>query len=292
MYLIDLMQASPISCALCNRVFQTLKGMKIHRSNHDLEASQRRKASISKFYNTSEGRKTQSKKGLIAWNDPVRRAVMLENIKIAINDPAVSHRKSKALKETNSRLEVKEKRSSSAKKARARQDVKEKHRQAALRPDVIERRSKAMKEALARESYKNKLSETLKKRHQTIKLYGGYGRLSSAIEDRFYDALCNHFGEKFIIRGVHVNRWLIDFYIVSIDAYIQFNGVYWHGLDRSRDMIECSEHPRDKVILSTIDRDAQRQKWFDENQLRLICVTDEQFKRMGTLLIETLGRQF
>jgi hypothetical protein len=78
---------------------------------------------------------------------------------------------------------------------------------------------------------------------------------------------------------VHVNvcQYDIDFYVKSIDTYVQFDGVYWHGLDREKRIIEQSLKPRDKVIFSTIVRDLKQNKDFVNMGLKLIRITDKEF---------------
>ena len=124
------------------------------------------------------------------------------------------------------------------------------------------------------------------KRHQTMKKNGTYGKSKS--EDRFYEYLCNIFKKNDVERQKLINGWSIDFYIKSIDSYIQFDGVYWHGLNRPLEEIKKSLNPRDKTILGTIERDRKREEWFKENNLTLIRVTDIEFKNNKNILDEKL----
>ena len=146
-----------------------------------------------------------------------------------------------------------------------------------------------MKEALASPSVKCKLPETLRKRHETMKANGSYRRCSSRAENAFYEELCCLFGSDDVERAVHVNRWLIDFYVCSIDTYIQFDGVYWHGLDRPVDEIAASSSLRDAAILRTFERDGRREKWFLESGKKLVRVTDKQFIEIGRASMALLG---
>lgn len=113
------------------------------------------------------------------------------------------------------------------------------------------------------------------KRHQTNKHNGTY--LSSKMENKFHCYLVERFDE--VQRAVDVNGWEIDFYIPTIDTYVQFDGVYWHGLDRSLNVILENKSPRDDVIYNTYLRDREQDLWFASNHLRLIRVTDLEFKR-------------
>lgn len=112
----------------------------------------------------------------------------------------------------------------------------------------------------------------LQRRHQTMKENGTYGK--SRHEDVLYEFLLKHFPD--VQRQVEVNGWSIDFYIPVINVYLQLDGVYWHGLNRSRETIESSSSPRDKVILETMERDVRQNEWFKSSGKRLIRVTDLQ----------------
>ncbi len=102
-------------------------------------------------------------------------------------------------------------------------------------------------------------------------------------EQLFYEKLCEKFGVNDIDRQVVMNkRWSIDFYVKTIDTYVQFDGVYWHGLDRPIELIHesgKSGHRRDMSIYRKWLVDRQQDKWFELNNLRLVRVTDNDFKR-------------
>lgn len=114
------------------------------------------------------------------------------------------------------------------------------------------------------------------KRHETMKRNGTYGK--SRQEDKFFEQLVTKFGADDIARSVSVNGWSIDFFIKSIDTYVQFDGVYWHGLNRPLENIRSSTAPRDRVILKTHERDQEQNVWFAAHAMRLVRVTDKQFK--------------
>ena len=119
-------------------------------------------------------------------------------------------------------------------------------------------------------------SESRLKSHETMKRNGSYSK--SNAENLFYEFLCEKFGKEHIRRQVPVNNWNIDFYINSLRAYIQFDGVYWHGLDRPYDTIRRSKNQRDQKILKTICKDKKQDEWFLRNKLSLIQITDREFE--------------
>lgn len=111
--------------------------------------------------------------------------------------------------------------------------------------------------------------------HLTMKRNGSYGK--SKIEDEFYNFLCESYGFENVERQVRVNDWNIDFYVKSIKTFVQFDGVYWHGLNREIKLIKESNNSRDKVIYKTHLRDKEQDIWFKENGLKLIRITDKEF---------------
>lgn len=117
-----------------------------------------------------------------------------------------------------------------------------------------------------------------RKRHQTMKTLGLY--TSSLCEDKFYDFLCENFDEDNVSRRIIVDSHEIDFYISSINTYVQFDGIYWHGLDRSLEEISLLKNPRDKTILGTFKRDLLQAETFNSLGFILVRITDEDFNKV------------
>lgn len=113
------------------------------------------------------------------------------------------------------------------------------------------------------------------KAHETMKKRGNYGK--SKIEDLFYEQLCEMFPLN-VTRQVLLNGWMIDFYVKNIDTFIQFDGIYWHGLDRPISKIESSSSLRDNAILKKYLFDKRQNEWFKMNNKKLVRVTDFEFK--------------
>lgn len=119
--------------------------------------------------------------------------------------------------------------------------------------------------------------ELHRKGHQTKKRNGTYG--TSRIENEFYEELCRLFGKEDVKRQAEVNGWMIDFYVSSINTYVQFDGVYWHGHLRTIEELEFSESKRDHVILGTKLRDIAQNMWFSDNKINLVRITDQEYRR-------------
>jgi hypothetical protein len=159
---------------------------------------------------------------------------------------------------------------------------------------IKEKRSSNLKNIILSDEVQNKLKlihatdswrekmrkigkQTSQKRHETKKKNGTY--LKSKIEDELYVLLKNIYST--VERQLIINGWNIDFYINNIDVYLQFDGVYWHGLDRKIEEIKLFKNKQDKVIYSTYCRDKLQNAYFKTNNLKLIRLTDKQFSSMN-----------
>jgi len=133
--------------------------------------------------------------------------------------------------------------------------------------------------ALQSDNIKSKINfrDVWKKAHQKNKQNGTFSAGTSKIEDKFFNLLKSLY--KVVERQVTINdKWSIDFYIEDIDTFIQFDGVYWHGLNRPIEEIVNSSSPRDKRIAEGYYTDLEQNEWFEKHCLKLLRITDEEFK--------------
>jgi DNA-directed RNA polymerase subunit RPC12/RpoP len=116
--------------------------------------------------------------------------------------------------------------------------------------------------------------ETIIKGHETRKRNGTYAKSSG--EDALYKFLCEKIGQFDIERQVNVNGWRIDFHIKSVDLYVQYDGIYYHGLDVTFDVLVSRATLRGKSIgvLTTFLRDCEQRDWFIQNKLKLLRVVE------------------
>jgi very-short-patch-repair endonuclease len=150
-------------------------------------------------------------------------------------------------------------------------------------PSVVERSKATQLERYGAEHYMQssefkQLVQTLefqRVRHQTMKLAGTHR--TSRAEDACYDRLREAFGRVERQAYVGHKRWSIDFYVNDIDTYVQFDGVYWHGLDRALATIKEFRKPRDRAIYQKWATDREQDAWFAAHDLRLVRVTDKEF---------------
>lgn len=115
-----------------------------------------------------------------------------------------------------------------------------------------------------------------RKRHETMKRENLYGKSRS--ESKFYKFLTDRFQIVECQKLVNDGKWPIDFYIPTHNLYIQFDGDYWHGLDRQLDVILQSSSPRDAVIYRKWLTDRKQESWFYEHGLALLRIRESDFK--------------
>ena len=129
---------------------------------------------------------------------------------------------------------------------------------------------------LLKSIYARNGNDILKKIRDTKYKNCTLGNCSSRIELHIYNILCKIFGSNNITHHKKINKWTVDMYIIPHDIYLQIDGVYWHGLDRSLREIKEFKTLRDKAIYGTYIRDIEQNKWFKENNLILSRITDVQ----------------
>lgn len=94
-------------------------------------------------------------------------------------------------------------------------------------------------------------------------------------EDRFASHVLATFPKA--QRSATLDGLEIDIFVPETNTYIQFDGAYWHGLDRPLDVIAASPLPRDACIHKTFLRDRQQDTYCREHGLRLVRITDREF---------------
>lgn len=119
--------------------------------------------------------------------------------------------------------------------------------------------------------------------------------LSSKIEDEFFLCLKEYVEVLGYTAQHQINikdRWLIDFYIPEIDTYIEFDGVFWHGINKTieelQENIDKSKSKTGiwKAILNKKHRDSKENKWFKVCGKKLVRITDEDYlkaKKQGNV---------
>lgn len=140
-------------------------------------------------------------------------------------------------------------------------------------------RQKTKRTLLARYGVDNPMRlPSIQRQSRLTAMKNGTKSWSSCIEEKFALALHTIFGEHDVHRQCNIKSWAIDFYIVSIDTYIQFDGVYWHGHMHSIKAMQTASTPQLRSIYQTWLSDREQDKWFVENNLKLVRITDQEFK--------------
>lgn len=271
-------------CDICGKEFKKRQGLSMHYAYHNPEFKERHSFATKAAMSSPIIREKVSIRTRAGKAKPEAKAK-----RKAIDAlPETKINRSLATKKTWEDFEVREKRIIGQKQAFAK-------------PEIIEKRSKAQKEAWSdidlrekhsqiihdtwqkpgmKEKYEKALNtpEVILKRHETMKRNGTYGKKTKP-EILLESFLQSTFGSDNVVYQKFVYRWPIDFYIKSIDVYIQLDGVYWHGLDRNIEKIASSKSKRDANICKCYYKDSEQNAWFKTNNLMLVRITDKEVKR-------------
>lgn len=104
---------------------------------------------------------------------------------------------------------------------------------------------------------------------------------TSKAEEDLYIILCENFGLKNVCRDELLNGQRVDFFIKTLDIYIQLDGEYWHGLNRKLEIIKKSKTQHDKKIYDQICRDKKLNQFCKKNKIKLVRITDKEFEKMS-----------
>jgi hypothetical protein len=123
------------------------------------------------------------------------------------------------------------------------------------------------------------------KKLSTMKRNGTVGKRISNPERKFHQLLTTQFTNDDIItqKKVPEHQWCIDFYIRSINTWIQVDGVYWHGLDRPIETIRESNGKQAQAIYHKWCGDQRQNIWFAEHNMKLLRFTDKEVLAMTEL---------
>ena len=116
----------------------------------------------------------------------------------------------------------------------------------------------------------------------TLKNKGSLSNCVSNIELVFRDLLYETFGGDDVIHWARINNWIIDFYIMSLDLYVEVDGVYWHGLNKSLSEIKKASKTsiRAKRILKCYFLDRKKDKYFIDNNIKLSRIREDEIKNI------------
>lgn len=103
--------------------------------------------------------------------------------------------------------------------------------------------------------------------------------LTSKAEIKIFEILKEHFEEvvtqKYVKYGFGKHTfWLIDFHLVKEDVYIQYDGVYWHGIGKDIEELKLKETKSSQMQLGAIEKDLKQNIWFKENNKMLFRIIE------------------
>ena len=130
--------------------------------------------------------------------------------------------------------------------------------------------------------------EISRKGHETKKKTGSYRR--SKPEILCESVLKDIFGAENVILGKQVQQWPIDFYITTIDTYVQIDGEFWHG----HMCLPREETQLFSVIKQNIQRDIIQNEWFKNHNLKLerFIVRGKFVKNLEELFRKWIGEKW
>ena len=131
--------------------------------------------------------------------------------------------------------------------------------------------------------------ESYKLAHETKKKRGLLKQ--SNVEKFFREKLEVHWGVENVIKHVLINGWSIDVYIVPVNTYVQIDGIYWHGLDRTIEFLQKSNKKIDKAILRKYYRDRQQDDFFSTSTAQLVRITDKEINQHKDNVDELLRKK-
>ena len=135
---------------------------------------------------------------------------------------------------------------------------------------------------LQSEEIKAKLDyeEIFRKKHETMKKNGGYA--SSKIEKKLIEELRISF---IVEEQADVNGWSIDAYIENHNVYLQLDGDYWHGLDRTIEEIAMFQTKRDVEIHRRRLFDEGQTRWFKDNKIMFVRIKESDYRKRGVQFV-------
>jgi hypothetical protein len=122
-------------------------------------------------------------------------------------------------------------------------------------------------------------TEWFQEKAQATKKKNG-SHTKSEPEEKTYKILIDHFGKDNVVRQFMIKRWPIDFYIPSLDGYVEENGVYYHGLNRPLEEIMKFANEQDKSIYEHILTDRKKVSYFASKNKPLAIITDQQINKL------------
>lgn len=109
--------------------------------------------------------------------------------------------------------------------------------------------------------------------------------LASKQEEQFCELVLQPWAEHnnfTILKQYYIKCWFIDFYIPELNLLILFDGVFWHGLDKSfeelKELIEIKgKNSVHNARYNNKHKDAKQNKYFEKLGYKILRITDEDY---------------
>jgi hypothetical protein len=97
-------------------------------------------------------------------------------------------------------------------------------------------------------------------------------------ETAFFERIAQVFGS--VDRHVNVNvgnaTREIDYYIHGIDCFVNYNGTYWHGKNKTDEELAASSSRQSEGIRRTKRYDSELIEWSNSNNLNFVVVWEDE----------------
>lgn len=120
-------------------------------------------------------------------------------------------------------------------------------------------------------------NEARRKRYHTMCRNGTHRR--SSYEHRLEALLVTRYGRDSVVAqdvSLTGHRHPLDFYVKSIDTFIEVDGEYWHGLDRPIDVIARLENKGDAKVMAKWQWDRALDRRCRDEGVTLVRITDRE----------------
>lgn len=94
------------------------------------------------------------------------------------------------------------------------------------------------------------------------------------------EILVKKFGVDDVIHHPRIFKRTLNFYIKSINTYVEMDGEYWHCLDEDIKIVEMSTSKNDICRTKKFYKDKETNNLFKQHNLKLVRITDRQMKEM------------
>lgn len=75
-------------------------------------------------------------------------------------------------------------------------------------------------------------------------------------------------------RQIHIDKRIVDFLLPENNVYIEVDGIYWHGIGKTKEELLIKTTPQAKSIYKKHEQDKILNKYCFDNKIKLLRITD------------------